>query len=129
MLKNSRRYFIKSIGTLIGAACLGLWVSMVQRQQKLLRNKTIHIPLKNGLPVVFHDDCIVINSEEPKVFSSYCSHLGCRIQTIENNNIICPCHGSKFDLDGNPLKGPAIKPLQKLEFNIDKEAQIITINL
>ena len=37
-----------------------------------------------------------------------CPHMGCTL--IFNNNDLtwdCPCHASKFDIDGNILKGPS----------------------
>lgn len=61
-----------------------------------------------------------------KVFSISCTHLGC-VLNVENDKFICPCHGSMFDLSGNVLKGPALKPLKQLEYKIEKENIIVYI--
>ena len=127
--KNSRRFFIKALGVTIGTACLGLWGSMVHLQQKNARKKTISVSLNDHREVLFHDDCIIINKDYPLVFSSYCTHLGCRIQKFENGELICPCHGSAFDLYGNPLKGPAINSLEALEYDIHPDTKTITIHV
>ena len=43
-----------------------------------------------------------------------CTHLGCQPAFDPQMRIlICPCHGSRFDLKGNVLKGPASRPLQR----------------
>lgn len=44
--------------------------------------------------------------------SSVCTHLGCITRYLPDENLIaCPCHGSRFDLDGEVLSGPAPRPL------------------
>jgi len=38
-----------------------------------------------------------------------CSHMGCRLsKNKEENSLDCPCHGSRFSLDGNVIENPAI---------------------
>ncbi|BHH85893.1 QcrA and Rieske domain-containing protein [Desulforhopalus sp. 52FAK] len=44
--------------------------------------------------------------------SKSCTHLGCSVPWDEDQNkFICPCHGSTFDLQGNVLTAPALRPL------------------
>jgi len=44
--------------------------------------------------------------------SKSCTHLGCSVPwDEEKNKFICPCHGSTFDLHGNVLTAPALRPL------------------
>lgn len=48
-------------------------------------------------------------------FSATCTHQGCTVGSIEDGTIVCPCHGSRFDLgSGAPVQGPATSPLPKV---------------
>ena len=43
-----------------------------------------------------------------KAFSSVCPHQGCAVDSVTNNVITCPCHGSTFSAtDGSVQGGPA----------------------
>ena len=45
-------------------------------------------------------------------YSATCTHQGCRVDTISNGRIQCPCHGSAFDAStGAVVQGPATRPL------------------
>lgn len=47
-----------------------------------------------------------------KGFSAVCTHAGCNVAEVVGPSINCPCHGSRFNLDGTVANGPAKKPLE-----------------
>ncbi len=48
------------------------------------------------------------------VLYSVCTHLGCLPKWVETNHRFeCPCHGSKFELDGKYIEGPAPRSLDR----------------
>lgn len=50
-----------------------------------------------------------------QVFAQNCSHLGCSVNFNQDAKTFdCPCHGSRFHLDGTVLHGPAQFPLSTL---------------
>jgi glycine/D-amino acid oxidase-like deaminating enzyme/nitrite reductase/ring-hydroxylating ferredoxin subunit len=43
-----------------------------------------------------------------------CTHLGCLLRfNAAERSWDCPCHGSRFDVDGGVLEGPAVDPLER----------------
>lgn len=49
------------------------------------------------------------------ILSSICTHAKCQI-TWNNQEKVwdCPCHGSKFSVEGMVVSGPAKKPLKRI---------------
>jgi len=47
--------------------------------------------------------------------TAICTHQGCTITEYANANqtYVCPCHGSRFDLQGRVLAGPAFSSLRQ----------------
>jgi cytochrome b6-f complex iron-sulfur subunit len=55
-----------------------------------------------------------------------CTHLGCITRFQPDLNIIaCPCHGSKFNLSGDVLHGPAPRPLHWLQISLSDKGNLI----
>jgi Rieske Fe-S protein len=60
---------------------------------------------------------VVKNGSDISVFAQNCSHLGCSINFNQDAKTFdCPCHGSRFHLDGTVLHGPAQNPLSHLSW-------------
>jgi nitrite reductase/ring-hydroxylating ferredoxin subunit len=54
-----------------------------------------------------------------KAFSATCTHAGCIVSGVENNEIACGCHGAKFDPEsGMAIAGPARSALGKISLEI-----------
>ena len=52
------------------------------------------------------------NEGSIKAFTAVCPHQGCLVSEVVENEIICPCHGSRFSaVDGAVLEGPATEGL------------------
>jgi len=49
-----------------------------------------------------------------------CTHRGCTVEA-KDNILACPCHGSRFDMNGNVTRGPAKKPLVSYPVTADGE--------
>lgn len=55
-------------------------------------------------------------------FDDTCTHLQCSLAggDLEETTVICPCHGSEFDVrSGEVLQGPAREPVKTYETRIE----------
>jgi|SRR5216683_6829245 len=72
---------------------------------------------------------VVKDSGKLNVFAINCPHLGCSIGLNTNAKTFdCPCHGSRFNLDGSVLHGPAQFPLSHLTWTQGKDPTTIEVD-
>lgn len=58
---------------------------------------------------------VVKTGGQISVFAQNCSHLGCSVNFNDAAKTFdCPCHGSRFHINGTVLHGPAAYPLSNL---------------
>lgn len=122
---------ISAIGVLYPVGMF-LW----PRRQKIEAEvvKSIKIPLSdvpigeakfirflNKATVIIHT-----NDQELVALSAVCTHLGCIVKWNESKQeLICPCHGGRFDTKGNVLGGPPPSPLVSYSVGIEDEYIVI----
>lgn len=85
-----------------------LFKTTIERQTGWIRNQeeiTVYILTENG--------------RDFAAFSNICSHLGCRVRWIEDQEqFFCPCHNGIFAKDGTVLEGPPPRPLDQFEVRV-----------
>jgi cytochrome b6-f complex iron-sulfur subunit len=123
MTDVSRRDFLKlaSRAVLAAAGLLGLGGLFrfldIQTDPSPQTDFDLGLPAKYplGSRTILPDvPALLVHSQSGfSALSLVCTHLGC---TVENraDGFACPCHGSRFDLQGNVIRGPAGKSLNPL---------------
>lgn len=113
---RKRRTFITLI---ISVLTLG---GLVRFLSPRLESRKVRLDItKEAIPVggalVYRQSRVALIQEDQETYALdlVCTHLGCTV-TVTPTDIICPCHGSRFDRHGQVLEGPAERPLRKLEF-------------
>lgn len=72
---------------------------------------------------------VVKNQGQLEVFAMNCSHLGCSVAFNKDaKSFDCPCHGSRFHIDGTVLHGPAAYPLSHLKWQQGDNASTIKVD-
>jgi len=119
--KLTRRGFMGwGFAVLIGIAALATFFSTLLRMPfpSLLPGKSgrFKIGLKNEFPSgttkYFEHDQVYVFADAEGIYaiSAVCTHLGC-VVSKDHNGFVCPCHGSRYGLDGKIEKGAAPKDL------------------
>jgi Rieske Fe-S protein len=125
--KNSRRIFLKLFSSSIFIGVSTLAFSLIKKE--IDNNKELIIPIneisfKNK--VLINNVIIIQKADSYLVLENRCTHLGCKLKLSEKE-LVCPCHGSKFDFEGKPIKGPAIMNLKALKFTVSESKLIIEV--
>jgi nitrite reductase/ring-hydroxylating ferredoxin subunit len=88
----------------------------VMAESKLSGGKPTKVDAQ-GVPVM-----LVKQSGQVYALGDTCVHAGCSLSggRLEGASIVCPCHGSQFDLkDGSVINGPATMPEPRYEVRVE----------
>ncbi len=135
-IDESRRDFLVQIGV---GACAAAAAGSAVVTLDYLKPKVLFEPSTSflaGSPLDFTDGVVRFNKEKKAyvigaaggvyALSAVCTHLGCITRFRSDERIIaCPCHGSRFDLEGNVVHGPAPQPLPWLGVTQDTVGNLI----
>ena len=125
--KISRKTFFRGLSTLAVGFGIWLWYKITKFQS--FRDKKIEFRHPDDIPkgISYFGSYYLIRTDiQVRAFSTTCTHAGCRIGRGTNEIMQCGCHGSQFNAQsGQPLKGPALKPLQELECQLDRGEWVV----
>jgi Rieske Fe-S protein len=74
-------------------------------------------------PIYLHK----VSDEEYNAFLMLCTHNKCELDAT-SKMLVCPCHGSEFDLKGNVTEGPAEDALLQFSVTVNENEIIIDLN-
>ena len=83
--------------------------------------------LNEGITPFLKDNLYIYkNQHKIEVFDAHCTHKGCIIHYDKEALVFnCPCHKSRFDIEGKKLRGPAKRDLDKLVYTVTDKALTI----
>jgi Rieske Fe-S protein len=98
-----------------------------------LKPGQIAVPLKDLVPgrrmiVVVAENPVELTRSAAGVTarSLRCTHWGCVVRWREDQRAyICPCHGGRYDADGNVVEGPPPLPLRTVPATVSGDRVIL----
>ncbi len=138
---DGRRGFVAKAFTWLGLGSLATsLVSSAYANFRFFFPKVLYEPpseFKAGLPGDYQpgivsdrwvkDYQVWIIREDDRLYAllAVCTHLGCLTSFFPSEGLFkCPCHGSNFNLQGDPLSGPAPVALHRLALSLGEDGQI-----
>ena len=116
-LYSPKRFDILSSGTVFFKEVFGKFFSYLKNKNASENiSETLELKPTEGKVFNYEENKFGVYKDEKNklhIVNPKCSHLGCIINwNNDEKSWDCPCHGSRFDVYGNVLNGPANKPLE-----------------
>ncbi|MGE0101050.1 MAG: ubiquinol-cytochrome c reductase iron-sulfur subunit [Blastocatellales bacterium] len=130
MTRRSMLAWLSSVG-LFGSAVISMISNLVfikpratyGQPNRFNIGKPDEFPSGTRIAMEEHRICIIRDGDKMCAISTTCTHLGCIVSPSETG-FACPCHGSRFDQDGNVTGGPAPKPLPWYKVSLAPNGEI-----
>jgi len=66
---------------------------------------------------------------EVDVLTTTCTHRGCDVgYEASRNLVVCPCHGSEYDVHGGNVLGPAKRPLRRYTVQSGPDGLVVRLD-
>jgi Rieske Fe-S protein len=129
----NRKAFLRLAIFGTASAFVALWSVMTGKSKKLSEQpvaSTINVN-QLGTGIFLFDIYILVKSDAALiVLSNKCTHAGCRINQEIDGQLVCPCHGSRYDAStGKVMQGPAGLPLSTIPYSTNVKTGEITIKI
>jgi cytochrome b6-f complex iron-sulfur subunit len=72
-----------------------------------------------GIPLVL----VRLGENDFVALEKKCPHLGCMVELAEGE-MMCPCHGAKFTLQGTRIDGPSPRDLKRFQVEIRPDGHV-----
>lgn len=110
--KSRRRFLFNYLRWSVAVTSVILVYPLYRFTNHIVKPQPRHITVNKNIPVgsvhTEHDFILFILDSGPLAVSRRCTHLGCRVNFRRELNVIeCPCHQSRFSVQGTRLSGPA----------------------
>ena len=128
----NRREFIRGLALATGGLALLSSSSAFAGKLAIPLDKAEKLKTVGGSAVLKVKDMTILfvrDSETSiRALDPVCTHLQCIVAYNQQaKRIECPCHGSKFDLEGKVTHGPASKPLKTYEASISGDRILVEV--
>jgi Rieske Fe-S protein len=130
----NRRSFLKGSGLTLGALLTlptvaaraeGQRIAIALSKVEMLKSVggSVVLKVKGKLLLLVRDTATTV-----RAFNPTCTHRQCVVAYQSGERQIkCPCHGSRYDLDGHVTHGPAPRALEVYAAVLDGEQIIVTL--
>ncbi len=83
----------------------------------------------DGFRLISEASTVVINvgNDQFRAFTSICTHQQCNVSSYAGRRLVCPCHNSQFDRNGQVVVGPATAPLQEFTTAYNAATRTLTV--
>lgn len=121
-LAQAQRYVSENVDFPMTLAHDRVAHSDVERVEALLPGQGARIRQGRKMLAVYRDDKGVVHAR-----SAVCPHMGCYVRwNSAERSWDCPCHGSRFGVDGEVLNGPAVQALKEEDLEVHAEESLPT---
>lgn len=97
-------------GSILGMARLPVPRVMPEASTRFRAGRPAEFPVGTVRTIAERNVRIISTEQGIAAMSLICTHLGCIVGETKEG-FLCPCHGSRFDPEGNVVQGPAPRAL------------------